>query len=133
MQNWEAQNNKLTKTFEFQSFEEAIEEAIEFMVRASKVISQMDHHPEWTADRCSAQYRIVQIFFTLNIPCVEIIGEATKKLSEPFKAQNSDIEWKKIAGTRDKLIHDYYGIDYEIVWNIITQKIEQLHDSLSKL
>ena len=44
MQNWEAQNNKLTKTFEFQSFEEAIE----FMVRASKVISQMDHHPEWT-------------------------------------------------------------------------------------
>ena len=37
-------NNKLTKTFEFQSFEEAIE----FMVRASKVISQMDHHPEWT-------------------------------------------------------------------------------------
>jgi len=48
MQNWEAQNNKLTKTFEFQSFEEAIEEAIEFMVRASKVISQMDHHPEWT-------------------------------------------------------------------------------------
>jgi 4a-hydroxytetrahydrobiopterin dehydratase len=44
MQNWEAQNNKLTKTFEFQSFEEAIE----FMVRASKLISQMDHHPEWT-------------------------------------------------------------------------------------
>jgi 4a-hydroxytetrahydrobiopterin dehydratase len=44
MQNWEDQNNKLTKTFEFQSFEEAIE----FMVRASKVISQMDHHPEWT-------------------------------------------------------------------------------------
>lgn len=44
MQNWEDQNNKLTKTFEFQSFEEAIE----FMVRASEVISQMDHHPEWT-------------------------------------------------------------------------------------
>jgi 4a-hydroxytetrahydrobiopterin dehydratase len=44
MQNWEDQNNKLTKTFEFQSFEEAIE----FMVRASKLISQMDHHPEWT-------------------------------------------------------------------------------------
>ena len=44
MQNWEDQNNKLTKTFEFSSFEEAIE----FMVRASKLISQMDHHPEWT-------------------------------------------------------------------------------------
>jgi len=68
-----------------------------------------------------------------SIRSLEIIGEATKKLSESFKMQNTDIEWKKIAGTRDKLIHDYYGIDYEIVWNILTQKIEQLHDYLSKL
>jgi len=44
MQSWVLSNNKLSKTFEFKSFEEAID----FMVRASKVISELDHHPEWT-------------------------------------------------------------------------------------
>ena len=58
---------------------------------------------------------------------IEIIGEATKKLTDQFKNQHSSIEWKKIAGTRDKLIHDYYGIDYDIVWDILTTKIKELH------
>ena len=44
MQSWVLSNNKLSKTFEFKTFEEAID----FMVRASKVISELDHHPEWT-------------------------------------------------------------------------------------
>lgn len=44
MQSWVLSNNKLTKTFEFETFEAAID----FMVRASKVISEVDHHPEWT-------------------------------------------------------------------------------------
>lgn len=44
MQSWVLSDNKLTKTFEFKTFEEAID----YMVRASKVISELDHHPEWT-------------------------------------------------------------------------------------
>jgi uncharacterized protein with HEPN domain len=57
---------------------------------------------------------------------LEIIGEAAKKLDEEFKSTNSHIEWKKLAGTRDKLIHDYFGIDYDIVWDIIETKIQDL-------
>ena len=57
---------------------------------------------------------------------LEIIGEASKKLDEEFKSENNHIEWKKIAGTRDKLIHDYFGIDYDIVWDIIQTKIQDL-------
>jgi len=64
---------------------------------------------------------------------LEIIGEATKKLSNDFKNEHSQLEWKKIAGTRDKLIHDYYGIDYDIVWDILTSKIIELHNFLSEL
>jgi uncharacterized protein with HEPN domain len=41
----------------------------------------------------------------------EIIGEATKKLNYDFRVKYSDVEWKKIAGMRDKLIHDYIGVD----------------------
>jgi uncharacterized protein with HEPN domain len=57
---------------------------------------------------------------------LEIIGEASKKLDEEFKSTNNHIEWKKLAGTRDKLIYDYFGIDYDIVWDIIETKIQNL-------
>ncbi|MHA8057219.1 HepT-like ribonuclease domain-containing protein [Aquirufa nivalisilvae] len=40
-------------------------------------------------------------------------------MDDEFKSKNNHIEWKKIAGTRDKLIHDYFGIDYVIVWDIL--------------
>jgi len=64
---------------------------------------------------------------------LEIIGEATKKLDDDFKLQYSQIEWKKIAGTRDMMIHHYFGIDYEIVWSIITEKIPDLQRYIQEI
>lgn len=49
----------------------------------------------------------------------EIIGEASKKISPDFKSRYPDIEWKKIAGMRDKLIHDYIGVDLWAVWAVV--------------
>ncbi len=60
------------------------------------------------------------------IRSLEIIGEATKKLDDEFKNQYPYIEWKKMAGTRDKLIHHYFGVDYDIVWDIIENKLPDL-------
>jgi len=57
---------------------------------------------------------------------LEIIGEAAKKLDEEFKAKYPHVEWKKMAGTRDRLIHDYFGVDYDIVWDIIQTKLPDL-------
>ena len=51
---------------------------------------------------------------------IEIIGEAVKKLDDDFKLTYPQVEWKKIAGTRDMMIHNYFGIDHDIVWEIIT-------------
>jgi uncharacterized protein with HEPN domain len=64
---------------------------------------------------------------------LEIIGEATKKLNADFKAQHPHIEWKKMAGTRDKLIHDYFGVDYEIVWDVIENKLPELQFQIDEL
>ena len=64
---------------------------------------------------------------------IEIIGEASKKLDNEFKSNNNHIEWKKITGTRDKLIHEYFGIDYDIVWDIIENKIPDLDFFLGEL
>ena len=57
---------------------------------------------------------------------IEIMGEAVKLLSEKIKKDNTDIPWKSIAGTRDKLIHDYFGVNIDIVWNIVKDDIPSL-------
>lgn len=57
---------------------------------------------------------------------LEIIGEASKKLPPDFRKSHPQVEWKKIAGTRDILIHDYFGIDWDIVWDIVSNKLPEL-------
>jgi uncharacterized protein with HEPN domain len=57
---------------------------------------------------------------------LEIIGEAVKNISDDFKVEYKEIEWKKIAGLRDKIIHFYFGINWDIVWDVIDNKILEL-------
>ncbi|MBI3582554.1 MAG: DUF86 domain-containing protein [Nitrospinae bacterium] len=64
---------------------------------------------------------------------IEIIGEATKKLPDELKQNYPNIEWKAIAGMRDRLIHDYFGIDYDIVWDAVINKIPQLHKEILQI
>ncbi len=61
---------------------------------------------------------------------IEILGEAAKLLSNEMKEQYQDIPWKEIAGTRDKLIHDYFGVNIDIVWDIAKNEILTLFQKL---
>lgn len=54
---------------------------------------------------------------------LEVIGEATKGIPDEVRSRYPDIEWKKIAGLRDILIHQYFGIDVNIVWDVIKNKL----------
>lgn len=63
----------------------------------------------------------------------EIIGEACKKLPEEFRAKYPHVDWKEIAGTRDKLIHNYFGVDYDIVWDIIQNELPELNSDISRI
>lgn len=67
------------------------------------------------------------------IRSLEIIGEASRKLDSSFKEKHPQIEWKKMAGTRDRLIHDYFGVDHDIVWDIIQTKLPALQQQISEL
>ena len=63
----------------------------------------------------------------------EIIGEAANKLSEDFSKKNLSIDWKGVIGLRNVLIHDYFGIDYNIVWNIIKNFLPNLESELKNI
>jgi uncharacterized protein with HEPN domain len=64
---------------------------------------------------------------------LEVIGEAVKKLSRSIKARYPQVEWKSIAGLRDVLIHDYFGVNYREIWAIVTEKIEPLREEIERI
>jgi uncharacterized protein with HEPN domain len=63
----------------------------------------------------------------------EIIGEATNRLPDDFKEKTSDIDWHRIRGFRNRIVHDYFGIDYTIVWEIKNNFLPGLIASLSEI
>jgi uncharacterized protein with HEPN domain len=64
---------------------------------------------------------------------LEIIGEATKQLSPEFCESHREIPWSYMAKMRDKLIHHYLGVDYEMIWQTVVEDIPQLRDSVNKI
>jgi uncharacterized protein with HEPN domain len=64
---------------------------------------------------------------------LEIIGEATKKVSVDLKERYPQVEWRAMMGMRDRLIHDYFGVDYDIVWDVVTSKIPRLRKEVEAI
>ncbi len=64
---------------------------------------------------------------------LEIIGEATKKVPADFKVKWNSVQWKNMAGMRDRLIHDYMGVNYSIVWDVAKNKIPELESQLAEV
>jgi uncharacterized protein with HEPN domain len=57
---------------------------------------------------------------------IEVIGEAVKQLPDGLRQKYDVIEWRAMAGMRDRLIHNYFGVDYDIVWDVVANKIPTL-------
>jgi uncharacterized protein with HEPN domain len=62
----------------------------------------------------------------------EIIGEASKNISDELKSTCQDVPWKEMAGMRDKMIHEYFGVDLDIVWKTIKLRLPELRIALEK-
>jgi len=64
---------------------------------------------------------------------LEIMGEAANRLPDEFRESHSDVEWYKIVGLRHRIVHEYFGVDLEIIWQILRKDLPQLRRSLSRL
>jgi uncharacterized protein with HEPN domain len=71
--------------------------------------------------------------FDAVIRNLEVIGEAIKKMPEDIRAKHPLVEWKKIAGLRDIVVHEYFGIDVEIVWDVVQHKLSPLETEIKQI
>jgi uncharacterized protein with HEPN domain len=88
---------------------------------------------EYTEGVSYEEFRKAHLIQDGVIRQLEIIGEATKRLSKRFREMHPEIPWKDMAGMRDKLIHDYLGVDLGAVWDTIERDIPFLKDGISRL
>ncbi len=64
---------------------------------------------------------------------LEIIGEAVRWLSDDFKLRHAGIPWDQIAGLRNRIVHDYFGLDLEIIWQVLQTSLPELRQQLDKI
>ncbi len=64
---------------------------------------------------------------------LEIIGEAAKKVSEDTRKEYPQLEWRAMAGMRDRLIHGYFGVDYDLVWDVVRNKVPALKAQIEEI
>lgn len=88
---------------------------------------------EYTSGFIKSDFEKNELVQDAVIRNIEIIGEATKNISENLKASYFDIPWRAMAGMRDKLIHDYMGVDIEVLWKTIEIDIPNLERLLNKI
>jgi len=67
------------------------------------------------------------------VRALEVIGEATKRLPPDFREKYPQVNWRAISGMRDRLIHAYFGVDYEIVWDAARHKVPTLLDQVEAI
>lgn len=67
------------------------------------------------------------------VRCLEVIGEAVKKIPKAQKDKYPDIPWREIAGMRNKLIHEYFGVDVDVLWDTVQADIDQVKQAAIKM
>ena len=97
------------------------------------MLDEIDYMPGRISDMSYDSFVRDETIKRAFVRSIEIIGEASKKLPEEIKAMKSDIEWRKVTGMRDRLIHDYFGVDYTIVWDVALNKLPDLRVKLNDL
>lgn len=88
---------------------------------------------EYTGEVSAEEFYNIKILQDGVIRQLEIIGEAVKNIPASLTNKYSEIPWKDIAGTRDKLIHDYFSVDLETVWLTVQQDLPELQEAIHKM
>jgi len=97
------------------------------------MLAEANYLTECTADSERNEFLGDETLNRAFVRSIEIIGEAAKHVPEPFRNEHPQLEWRAMAGMRDRLVHGYFGVDYELVWDVAANKVPELRDQLKTL
>jgi len=97
------------------------------------IVNEINKIEEFTKDVNYRNFVQDDMRYYAVIRCLEVIGEAVRQLPEEFKKTHSEIEWHKIVDLRNILIHQYFGIEPKIIWDVIKNKVPALKNFIEKV
>ena len=103
-----------------------------YKVFIQDILSAVKSIETYTRGLSFNEFRANRLIIDATVRNLEIIGEAAKNIPSDIRDKYNQIEWKKIAGLRDILIHEYFGVDIDLLWDIIKTKLPELKKLLKK-
>ena len=100
-------------------------------VRLMHILDAIGELEKYTKNVDFNEFSTNTMLFSACVRQLEIVGEAVNRLSDDLIADNPEVEWRKVAGLRNMLIHEYFGIDDNLVWSIIQKNIPDLKAKVS--
>ena len=101
--------------------------------RIKHILDCIDRIQRYTAELSFQEFVDDDRTYYAVVKNIEIIGEAANMLTIELRERNADIPWKAICGMRNYIVHEYFAVDAEVVWNVVSEDIPRLKESLSKL
>lgn len=102
-------------------------------VLLNHVLDAIDHIEKYTADITKQEFLEDEKTQDAVIRRIEITGEAIKNITEDSKEENKESLWEGAAGMRDILIHQYFSVDMEVVWNTVQKTIPELKENIEDM
>lgn len=87
----------------------------------------------YTADLSQKEFEENELVQDAVLRQLQVLGEAVKRLSEEVRGTHDHVPWRKIAGMRDKVVHDYMGIDLRMAWTTVQKDVPDLHEAVTSI